>query len=256
MRFRPACLFLSLLVLANLATAQDLPPRDSQAIRVLQQSLGAMGGKISARSVDVRLEGTIAAPDPSRTGTGLFVAKVRGRDFSFETTRVGDTTAYRVFKGAGSIRARDKTKRLPPPNTQELTFDLIPTLSAWTDFENERVAVHPLETEILEGVPCLRIRVEGSRPSASANSPSDDRTTEVLIDPSTGLVAAIRYRAPQGPYVNDRVAIENRFSDYRNFDGVLLPTKITRYLNGVPGAILVIQSVRFNNGFSDTDFQN
>jgi hypothetical protein len=129
-----------------------------------------MGGKISARSTDVRLEGTLTAPNSANTPLRSFVAKVRGRDFSFETTRASDTTAYRVFKGAGSIRARDKTRRLPPPNTQELTLDLIPTLSAWADFENEGVAVDPLETEILEGVPCLRIRVEGIQASASTNS--------------------------------------------------------------------------------------
>ena len=75
------------------------------------------------------------------------------------------------------------------------------------------------------------------------------------IDPNC-FVIGIRYEATQGLYAGDRITVENHFSGYQEFGGLRFPTVVTRYLGGLPAVVLQIQSLRFNNGFGDSDFRN
>jgi hypothetical protein len=60
----------------------------------------------------------------------------------------------------------------------------------------------------------------------------------------------------QGPYLTDMVTIENQFEDYRLFQGLAVPTKISRTLSGHRALILRVTSVEINRGLTEGDFQN
>lgn len=231
------------------------PPRDPQAVQLLTQAHAAMGGLRLASITDVRTQGTLASPSRPDVVIGTFVAKARRADFSMDTIRNGEQKSYRVLNSEGSFRSRGKTKRLPPYNTSGLSLDFLPLFSRWTDFLKPTTAVRPVQTANLDGLPCYLIRVE----AAEAPEPvlkNEHGKVDAFLAVNTGLVVAIRFRATQGPYPTDQITIETRFANFQDFGGILLPTTVTRYIDGKPMLILYVRSVQFNNGFSDADFKN
>lgn len=247
---------LSVILLAGFltATAQQAP-RDAQALQLLSQSFLAMGGDRIASMHDVKVEGALVSPSFPEVVHGTFVAKARGRDFIFESTANGNQRSYRLLNGEGSFRFNNGVTPLMPYNTNGLGFDILPILSRWTEFLREATAILPPESVEVDGIPGYLIRVE-SQEETERFKRNDHGKTDVVLDASTGLVLAIRYHATQSPYASDRIAIENRFSDYQSFGGFLFPTRITRYIGARPVLVLRIESVQFNNGFTDLDFRN
>ena len=253
--FRPASLLVCSLLIPGSVAAQPPPRRDPQAVQLLTQAHAAMGGLRLPSITDVRAQGTLASRSRPDVVIGTFVAKARHADFSMDTIRNGEQKSYRVLNSEGSFRSKGKTKRLPPYNTSGLTLDFLPLFSRWTDFLNPTTAVRPVQTANLDGLPCYLIRVE----AAEARQPimrNNHGKVDVFLAVNTGLVVAIRFRATQGPYPTDQITIENRFADYQEFGGILLPTTVTRYIDGKPMLILRLGTVQLNNGFSDADFKN
>ena len=78
--------------------------------------------------------------------------------------------------------------------------------------------------------------------------------TDLLIDPITSLPSSLTYA--QHPDANARIdsVIEIRYSDYASFQGILIPTHIQRYINGVLGSDINITSTTVNTGITETQF--
>ena len=66
----------------------------------------------------------------------------------------------------------------------------------------------------------------------------------LLLDPASGLVRAQRYDAPGGP--GEKAAIEERFSDYRNIDGLQVAFSASIAKNGVPFVSRRVQRFEYN----------
>jgi len=79
---------------------------------------------------------------------------------------------------------------------------------------------------------------------------------DVFVDPGTGLIAAIRYKAMLGMPNPHAMEVETRFAQYERFGGLMVPSRVTEYMAGRPRMVLQIVSVRTNNGFTDADFHN
>jgi len=236
--------------------AQETLQRDPHAVQILTQSSLLMGGAQKGAVVDIRVEGTLANPGAPDTPIGTFVASARGHDFAVDMTQQGEVNSYRVINGKGSVKRKDGIKPLRPYQTSGLSLDILPLFARWSEFADAKAQVGRVETITLDGVRCHRVLVTNETTSEDSIRNNEHDKQEVLIDETSGLVAAIRYTATQGPYVQDKVLIENRFSQYRFFGGFLLPSRITRYISGEPRVVLQVGSVRFNAGLTDQDFQN
>ncbi|MBI3670927.1 MAG: hypothetical protein HY237_14245 [Acidobacteria bacterium] len=258
MRFRQLLLVVVLGLSCCVSVAAQQPQRDPQALQILYQSFVAMGGLRKAQIVDVRVEGTLASPSAPDAVIGTFVAKARGSDISTETNRSGELRSYRVLQGFGSVRTKNGIKPLPPYDTRGLTLDILPLFAKWAEFLQSDVVVRPPRLTAVDGRACFAIAVENKNEKDAENEATRNEhgKVEVLVDTVTGLAAAMRYRATLGPHSSDRAYVENTFADYRDFGGVLLPTKITRSVSGNPVLIINVNSVQFNNGFADSDFKN
>ncbi len=252
---RCAAILLGCLLLPVPAPAQQPPKRDPNAVQLLQQAFVALEGLQKNSVSDVRVEGTLSSPSAPDQIIGTFVAKARGTDLSVETVRNGEQMAFRSLNGLGSIRAKGKIKPLPPYNTHGLSLDILPLFARWTEFLQANASVHLVGQVNVDGAACHLVRVE-SEDTADPLYKNDHRKTDVFIDASTGLIAAIRYQATRGRFNTDQVSIENRFSEYRPFGTLLVPTKVKRYIMERAMVVIHVQAVQFNNGFTDAEFWN
>jgi len=80
--------------------------RDPQALHLLEESLAEMGPATKDTIVDAEAVGKLFTPSDLANPVGSFVAKVRGKDFSMETTRGGSQSRFRVLNGRGSVPSR------------------------------------------------------------------------------------------------------------------------------------------------------
>jgi hypothetical protein len=251
----------SVLFLIPSAAQQTPPPltpspqRDAQSIQSLNSAYQAIGGGQRTGIPDVLLQGTLASPGTPDTAIGSFVAKARGLDFSMETTANGHHTIYRVRNGLGSINIDGRTKGLAPNKTLGLSLDIFPLFTRWTEFTQTGVSVQSVGLTSLDGTSCNLIHVE-SPDLTNDFSANDHGKVDVCVDAASGLVDSIQYRATQGPYSISKLTIQIRYSDYQQFGGILVPTKITRYIEGKPRIVLRVSQVQFKNGFTDSDFKN
>jgi len=253
---RALMLFAAILAVPSPGVAQDVPRRDPQAVQILAGSFAAMGGAQRSVIADLRVEGTLSLPgDPTKV-VGSFVLKVRGSDFAVDSLLNGKENRYRVLKGKGSVKRDNVIKPLAPYQTEGLTADVLPLFGRLGDFEKDTARVEPPEAADFNGTPCIRLRVRSAEQTQDSPWKNEHGSMEALVDQTSGLVLSLRYTATQGPYAQDKVNIENRFSEYRIFSGLFLPTRIVRYFNDEPRLVLRIQTIQVNNGLTDRDFHN
>lgn len=257
---RPFVSFSLLVVIANPLRAQTSPPttspqavqRDPEALRLLSQSYQRMGGANRSSIVDITARGQIFRPGNAAEPIGTFVGKVRGKDFSMEVTPNGQVTKYAVLNGSGSVMKNGEVRVLANYNTEGLGLDILPLFARWTEFGASDAAVGPPAATQVDGAPCFEIHIVLS----SQNALNDHNKIVVLIDQTSGLVSSIKYSMTLGPHAQDKVPVENRFFEYQSFGQILVPIRITRYVNGMASAVLKIGDLRSNNGLADSDFRN
>ena len=79
-------------------------------------------------------------------------------------------------------------------------------------------------------------------------------TVDIFFDPATHLPITLVYNThPDNDYERD-IPVEIRFSDYRNVDGVMVPFRIQRLLQGVLNLDLTVSKATINHGLADGEF--
>jgi hypothetical protein len=79
-------------------------------------------------------------------------------------------------------------------------------------------------------------------------------TVDIFFDPTTHLPLVLVYNThPDNDYERD-IPVEIRFSDYRNVDGVMVPFRIQRLLQGVLNLDLTVSKATINSGLADGEF--
>jgi hypothetical protein len=88
---------------------------------------------------------------------------------------------------------------------------------------NERGTFYAIRNQLIVG--------PGKTPLAVTQQIQKQSTTTLLLDPSTLLPAALNYTM-QSDSGSANIAVEVRFSAYKQLSGLTVPTHIERYLNG------------------------
>ena len=74
------------------------------------------------------------------------------------------------------------------------------------------------------------------------------------LDPSSHLPAALHFYTHPDENLLTNIPVDVQFSDYRVVNGVLVPFRIQRYLNGTLQLDITISSATINPGLTDSDF--
>jgi hypothetical protein len=237
-------------------TASSPSKSDLQAMQLLTIAFQTVGGAQRAGLADVRLEGTLRSPDAPDVIIGTFVAKVRGEDWAVETTFGSHTSKYRVLNGAGTLDDGSSTKFFHPSITSGTRLDIFPLFQRWTEFNQPGSAASVVGPATLDGVACTHIHVHSGLTNPHPAERNQHGDVDVLVDSSTGLIAAVRYKAMLGMPNPHPMEVENRFARYERLNGLMVATRITRYLAGQPLTVFQVTAIQTNNAFTDQDFRN
>lgn len=210
---------------------------------LVQKNLAAVGGEAAWRRVDaIQSKGTMTGPKGQKAELTLWTKRpnlrrqdVRidgrvitnafdGKDLWVRHPRMGDRP--RLVTGEASESARAEASFDPP----------------FLDYEKRDIEIEQQGTVEVDGKKAHRLKL----------SYPDGTSPMIYLDAATGLILRVVIRAEvQGR----KVAREERLSDWRKVDGIMLPFRTEMFMNGRPMTTITLSSVKLNPAIDDSFFQ-
>jgi len=238
----------------NSQQSAPVAQRDAQAIAVLQQSVSAMASNAPTDSSAI---GAVSIVEGSTTQNGSIQILTRGMNQTAETITLPDAQRAVVYSN-GDAKYVSGTQSTIPPLELVVTdqcpdFPLPLILSA---LANPDSAFLYIGQEILNGVPTQHIQVWNTFASTShLQNLLPFSKKDMWFDTSSGLPLKFAFLRRAGGGAVTPIPVELFFSNYKNVTGVLYPFHINKSYNGTPWQTITIQSVSFNTGLTDAQFQ-
>ncbi|HEV8129879.1 MAG TPA: pitrilysin family protein [Acidobacteriota bacterium] len=225
---------------ASATTAESLA-RGKELIQAAVQAIGgaqALNGiKDSITKASVNLSTPQGEMKAEATSTVLYPDKIK-LSISLPFGEV-----VQAFDGkSGWMGQGTQTMEMPPERHSEMARSLL--LQAGIGLLREALAGRA-EVQALDPV-----ELDGKKMDAGAWK-RGEMTIQLLFDPETHLIAKASLRAvtPQG--ASDIVTL---WSDYKEFSGFKVPTKIVTLRNGQKFSETIVQDVKFNTGVEAAAF--
>jgi len=243
-------LFVLLLIPATLPAQQN-----TQLDSLLASCSQAMGSELAKG--DLYAEGTIAYPG-NEDSPAPFVWKAQHGDrVRQDVTFPAGVSTHIVNRGRGSKHQNGKRENLPAQTTSYFRSEYLPALSCLTDQMAKGIRSEYLGAETLNGVNIEHIRYIVRANGKNHQSEATEAMLSeyhVFID-SEHKVVATRNWVFSLDGIQNRSLLENRYSDYRNVNGILMPFRIEQFLDGVKRSEAAISAVRTDVALQDSDFQ-
>jgi len=250
---RPRAVLFSVLALATSTVTQQTPPRDPQAVAVLQRSLAVMGGTIPADSMAT---GSVVLEEGSTTEQGTIRILTKGLNQTLEEIETPEGRRRIVYSRGRAFQAeKGHSGELWPELVVSSQGSSFPVAVVGSAFLNPDAAFRYLGLENLDGTQAHHIRFWNTFPSQPGlQHLAEFSTKDIWIDQVSSLPRRLSYfrRAALGS--EGPVAIELSYANFQGIDGVLYPCRIEKSLNGTHWATIVIERVFINSGLTDTDF--
>jgi len=248
-----SCVFGLLASHVLLAQSAASRPSDPQALLAVQAAIASMG----AAPVDSAASGTIVIVAGSSTEKGTVRILTRGTDQSLEEIQLPNekrTVIYsrgqanEVFGGGVKAASQELVA-----SSYSASFPL-PHLAAVLN--DPEMTFQYVGSESMDGTSVHHIRfwkTYASQPKLAFLA--DFTRKDLWIDATTGLPHKLAYqrRESRGPVAPIR--IELFYSDWRKVDNVEYPFRIDKSWNGIPWTTTTIESVVFQNGLTENNFQ-
>lgn len=260
MRLLRVCLAVSLwLVLPISILAQTTTQSSTQAMVLAQHSIQVMCGSTTSLNLfDSVASGTLTV----YTATGPVVMpttyKTKGtKQIRVELQQSSGTNIRIVNNGEGVVvRPDGSVIHLLMNNTLAERVTHIPVLSLLSENQEAAVTVQNAGSSAVNGSITNDVALSYVPNPASSNATDFAAMTRHVfhIDQKSGLVLKIDYK---NCGENDPSACENVetvYSDYRSVQGVLVPFLQTTSTDGKPYSQVLLKSVSFNVGLSDSLF--
>jgi hypothetical protein len=230
--------------------------KNSQAIRILQQSLAAMNSNAAA-ALDTLAQGTVTFAD----GTSASVTiETRGATLFRNSLDFGSSSITTIVNNGDGYRIENGVRQtLPLHTTLYSRVEYIPAFSRATEYLNPATNLSYIGVESLGGAQVHHIQI-----TTLPNSPSPtaiqaealNSEFHVFIDTSSNLIVMTRSFLFSPLAIENRFPIDTVYSDFRHVHGVTVPFHITRLYQGSTYSDLQLANVQVGVGLnSTTDFQ-
>jgi hypothetical protein len=249
---------IALILLASTLCAQEAVPlapavREPTALAAIAQALALMAPSAGATQ-DAIAQGTYTDADGT---TGAITMKCKGKDLMREDLSLnGDERKLIIHRGGGYSVLGGTTRKLPPWATAYAQPEIVPAFSRMAEYALPNTQLLYVRLESVAGRPAHHIRLSAV--------PTDDTPLQIVelmsefhlfIDAQTGLLLKTISYDFSFDTVENRVAVETYFDDYRSVGGALIPYHLTRYIAGSKFCEITLASVQLNAGLADSDFQ-
>lgn len=269
-RFRPAVCFTLFVVAIPAfcqAVSQTSAVRDAQAIALAQSAVKALTGNVEV--ADITLTGSATETLGSRTETGQITLTGMGKLFSQVTfnSTAGTVTEIRRLSNAGSpegvwIGLDGTSHTVPAHNSTTDAAWFFPALGMMSQVTRRFISAAYVGPEDRDGVSAQHIHLAIAYPNTSPSAPkslaiiADLSGTDIYLNSSSLLPMAVAFNTHPDKNVLTKIPVEVDFSDYRLVEGVQVPFRIQKFLNGVLLYDISVESASINSGLTAANFSN
>jgi hypothetical protein len=255
------CAFTAFAAGAQNQTSVQTSSVAAQGLALAQRALTAMTNGIGV--IDVTLTGTAQRIAGSDDETGTITLRARGTAESRMDHVVSGGTRSEVRNSAngapqGEWIGLDGTAHpMAYHNCQTDAAWFFPALSVQSQLANPNLSVSYVgqETKNQIAVYHLQFILHHTGVSADIASRLDPLTaTDVYLEASSFLPVAIVTNTHPDNNLLMNIPVEVDFSDYRVVQGVPVPFRIQKFLNGSLSLDVTVQAATVNSGLSDAEF--
>jgi hypothetical protein len=236
------------------------PERDPQAIAILNQCLGAVGGASATASIqDFTGSGSITYFWAGQQVSGPATVKGRGTgEFRLDATLSAGTRSWAVSPMDGSIKDTDGTVTpIPAIQSRNLGALSLPQLKVAMALNNSAFSIRYGGLTDVDGHKVYLVQLQ--QVFSTAYDPNGFlghlTAMDVLLDATSYQIVLIRDIVNPPNHPTEDVVHEIEFSDYRLTAGFFAPFSITESVNGQRTWALQITAISLNTGLTDADFK-
>lgn len=237
---------------ADPATERQL--NDAYAVALAQKvRLASAAASQALHSLSVK--GTVlrTAGDTTKAGTFSAECQTLGEcktELALESTHRTEVRKLDAGIPSCSVVEDDgKVHNLPQHNCWVGTW-FMPYLSYFSDEALSKYAFRSLSDESRSGATLhhLQLSLVGESTVQSLS------TVDLFVDSTTSLVTETRFNMHPDDNTSSNIPVRVELSDFRSFDGVVLPTHLRRFMQGVLDIELQIDQAIINPTLSETTF--
>ncbi len=263
------CLFILTSVLAaarKLPQAQQTaqsppsaPVRDPQAITILNNALGAMGGLQALSQIsDLTVTGQFTDELNSPPDVKITRTYIKGlNQVRMETDTPSGTSVVVYANGDGFQIAGGEKQSIRTHSSVGRSLEFFPVLCIAGLLQGPSVSIEMGTSATLDGKSIYEIKAShffAGDPNSSAVLSRASRV-EFFIDKQTLLPIGLRYFVHADSDSRIDRPMDIRFSNFETTNGLLMPFAATQALNGRTIAVFTINSIVANHGLLDSLFQ-
>ena len=242
--------------------AQQAPVQNAQAVTLATQALMALTG--TTQISDVTLNGAATRTAGSDIESGNVTLKALGTSDSRLDLSVSAGTYSEVRStptGANPQGFWIAPTALPTPYaTDNCLTDaawFMPALSVLSQLSNPNLIVLYVGQETVGGVAVQHLHFAFQNASPDSTDLFQSLTSEeVYLDASTFLPVALIFNTHADDNALINISVEVDFSNYQSVNGVQIPFRIQKFLNGSLFLDLTIQSASLNSGLTASVFSS
>jgi hypothetical protein len=234
---------------------------DPQAVALAVQALAAISG--SAKVTDITLTGTATRTAGSDVENGNFTLKALGTDESrLDLNLVAGLSSEirNVASGAPQgflISPSAVESNMAQHNCLTSAAWFFPGLSILSQTADPAVAVTFVgqETKLDTVVNHIRFKIQSASLSASDNARLAQLSqTDFYLNSSSNLPVAMVFNAHPDSDAVTNINVEVDFTNYQTVNGVQVPFRIQKFVNGTLFLDLTVQNAVLNSGLTSSAF--
>jgi len=250
-------LLFTISTVAGLATAQNTPTSDPQALSMAAQTVASLSGGLAISDLTLSGNASWVAGSDKESGTVTLLAK--GFSESRVDLNLSGGTRSEIRNANGSLNAGNwigidgVSHAISPHNClTDATwfFPALGTLAAVKASSSLVLSYIGLENVQQTSLQHIRSQTYNtSWPAAKQLSAID-----FYLDSQTFLPTVVTFSEHPDHDETVNIAVEVMFSDYRNVSGATIPFHIQRYVNNSLALDIQVTSAIVNSGIPDSQF--
>jgi hypothetical protein len=231
------------------------PASDPQAVAILQNMVAASGWSPSNLPADVVGNGSMVSETPTGEQTEGVVVKARpAQQLRIEFSSSANVLVVNGFRG--SMATSQGARALAGQSVPGMLPGVFPFYKFLAGSTAADAVITYLGQESLAGVPAHRIQVKTSTGVPGVTNDFLENASSFVISVSTAnsLPLKIEFVMISASNPNSVLPAYCAFSDYRTVGAVQVPFHVEKYANGQKQFAIQLNSVQFNTGLTDADF--
>jgi hypothetical protein len=241
---------------AQVSVTHNPSTSDPLALVVAQQSMAALTGGLPVVDVTLLGNATWLAGSDVETGPATLVARGMAESRIELNLTGGKRTEVRSWADGYPQGAWTKDSGSAKPQALHNCFTdagwFFPALSSLAESSNAGFVTSYIGQETRDGLTVEHVRVY--RVSQGDSNIQRLSTMDFYLDVGTHLPLVIVFLEHPDDDMNTNIRVEIRFAKYQPVNGVQVPFRIQRLINGSLNLDLAISSAAINSGVADTQF--